>query len=169
MTSSNNPKILGIDPGRSGALAFLKLDGEICDIEDMPTIGKEINGHLLSRLVQALGPVQHAVVERAQTMPKQGISGAFNYGVGYGVILGVLASLEIPVEVMATSWKLKAKLGQDKDLSRQRASQRWPRHAHYFEKVKDDGRAEAALMAWVWLESQPPSVRRRVIRRSEPS
>ena len=51
-------------------------------------------------------------------MPKQGISGAFNYGVGYGKILGVLATLEIPTELVTSGvWKRKFNLTSDKDLS----------------------------------------------------
>ena len=44
-------------------------------------------------------------------------------------------------------WKKALSLGQGKDAARARASQLLPAHAHYWQRVKDDGRAEAALIA----------------------
>jgi crossover junction endodeoxyribonuclease RuvC len=149
-------RVVGIDPGLKGALAFLDYDGDIKELEDMPVIGNEVNAHMISRLIQGYGPVDAAVVERAQSMPKQGISGAFNYGTGYGKILGVLATLDIPLVLLSPSdWKKKFNLGKDKNLARQRASERWPEWSGHFAKVKDDGRAEAALMTLSWLQSRP--------------
>jgi crossover junction endodeoxyribonuclease RuvC len=159
----NVAKVLGVDPGLKGAFAFLSLGGDLIEVEDMPYVGKEVNAHLIARLILGYGPVRHAIVERAQPMPKQGISGTFNYGTGYGKILGVLAALDIPIIHMPSGWKTKMHLGKDKNMSRQRASERWPYAADYFKRVKDDGRAEAALMAAHWLELNPQG--RRVIRR----
>ena len=90
-----------------------------------------------------------------RSIPKQGIAGIFNYGIGYGKILGVLAALNIPIVDYATSWKTRAKLGRDKTLSRKRATQRWPSQADLFKLVKHDGRAEAALMAAQWMAENP--------------
>ena len=152
----NPVKILGVDPGLSGALVFLSLTGGLIEVEDMPHVGKEINAHMIARLIQGYGPVRHAIVERAQSMPKQGISGAFNYGTGYGKILGVLAALDIPIVHIAPSqWKKRWNLGKDKNMSRQRATERWPDWADSFSLVKHDGRAEAALMAAAWIEEHP--------------
>ena len=67
--------MLGIDPGLSGALAFLGLDGSIHEIEDMPLLGRQVNAHLMARLIQGYGPIKMAVVESAHSMPKQGIAG----------------------------------------------------------------------------------------------
>lgn len=155
----NKAKILGVDPGLKGALAFLSLDGQLIAIEDMPCLGKEVNAYMLANLIVGLGPVTTAVVERAHSMPKQGIAGAFNYGTGYGKILGVLAALHIPIVDYPTSWKRRAKLTTDKNLSRKRATQRWPEMAEEFSLVKHDGRAEAALLADLWLRENPRSVK----------
>lgn len=155
--------ILGIDPGQHGALAFLRLrDASISDLEDMPVIGNEINAHMMSRLIQGYGPIQTAIVERAQTMPKMGVSGAFNYGTGYGKILGILATLEIPIVLSSPSqWKTKWNLGRNKDLARQRASERWPEWSDSFKRAKDDGRAEACLMTAVWIsENRMPRTKK---------
>ena len=151
----NVSKIVGIDPGLKGALAFLTFDGELVAVEDMPTLGKDVNAFMLTNLIVGYGPVKHAIVERAQSMPKQGIAGAFNYGTGYGKILGVLAALHIPTVDYSTAWKVRARLSKDKNLSRKRATQRWPEMAEDFSLVKHDGRAEAALMADLWLIENP--------------
>lgn len=159
-----NTKVLGIDPGLSGALAFLGLDGSIREIEDMPLLGRQVNAHLLARLIQGYGPIKMAVVESAHSMPKQGIAGAFNYGVGYGKILGVLATLEIPTTFYtASEWKRHFRLNNDKDLSRRKATERWPTHADSFKRVKDDGRAEACFIAVKWLADNPMREPRRVL------
>jgi hypothetical protein len=155
--------ILGIDPGQKGALAFLRLqDASISDLEDMPCIGKEVNAHMLTRLIQGYGPVHTAVVEQAHSMPKQGVAGVFTYGVGYGKILGVLAALDIPIVHMpAGHWKTKMHLNQDKALSRQRATERWPEWSESFKMVKHDGRAEACLMTAYWIsENRVPRTKK---------
>jgi crossover junction endodeoxyribonuclease RuvC len=38
-------------------------------------------------------------------------------------------------------------LSADKNASRQRAIETWPEHVRTFARVRDDGRAEAALLA----------------------
>ena len=152
----NVPKILGIDPGQKGALAFLNVEGLIWEIEDMPLLGKEINAHMLTRLIEGYGPVRQAVIERSHSMPKQGVASVFNYGVGYGKILGVLAALDIPTHFYSSSeWKKHWRLSNDKDLSRRLATERWPSYASSFSRVKDDGRAEACFIAAKWIADNP--------------
>lgn len=43
------------------------------------------------------------VVEAAQAMPKNGAVSMFNYGCGYGRILGVLEALKIPYQLVRSS------------------------------------------------------------------
>jgi hypothetical protein len=52
------------------------------------------------------------------------------------------------VYVTPTKWKRALGLGADKGDSRRRAMETWPYMASKFARVKDDGRAEAALIAW---------------------
>lgn len=157
-------RLVGIDPGLAGALVFIDLQGAIVEVEDMPVIGKkDVNAHMIANLVRGYGPVTTAVVEKAQSMPGQGVSSVFNYGTGYGKILGVLAALEIPiVSITPSVWKKPWHLGTDKSLSRRRATDRWPEWADSFKRAKDDGRAEAALMVAGWLLTQPA---RRIVHR----
>lgn len=160
--TKNVAKVVGIDPGLEGALAFLSLQGDVIEIEDMPHVGKEVNAHLIANLILGYGPVRHAIVERATSFG-QGRTSAFNYGTGYGKILGVLAALDVPIVHLPATWKTKMQLGKDKTMSRQRATERWPYRADDFKLVKHDGRAEACLMALYWLQQNPQP--RRVIQR----
>ena len=160
--------VLGIDPGMTGAMAWVDRRGVLKEIEDMPVVANEVNYRLLSLLIPAYGRVEFAVVEKQQTFPKQGVVSAFKLGACWGMILGILATYEIPIrEVRPNDWKKKLPgLGKDKNLSRKMAMSRWPQHADYFKRVKDDGRAEAALMAIAVMgdpQTAPPP--RRVIQR----
>jgi crossover junction endodeoxyribonuclease RuvC len=59
-----------------------------------------------------------------------------------------LAIYQIPHQlVTAAKWKKYFNLSQDKGISRRLASERFPHDAEQFSRVKDDGRAEAALLA----------------------
>src|SRR3546814_829098 len=142
----------GFDPGGRGAVALLDDEGRLLEVHDMPYV----DGHVLApqlAAVVSVGGVTHALVERAQSMPGQGVASVFRYGPGYGVILGVLGALQVSSELVSPAvWKRAAGLSQAKGASRRRAVELWPAHAALFARVKDDGRAEAALVArHLWL------------------
>jgi crossover junction endodeoxyribonuclease RuvC len=137
---------LGIDVGATGAVAALGPDGGLLAVDDMPYADGAVLAPVLAELVLAHGTAV-AWVERAQSMPGMGVSGAFRYGTGYGCILGVLGALEIPTTTVPPNvWKRAAGLGRDKSASRRRACELWPAAADRFARVRDDGRAEAALI-----------------------
>lgn len=139
---------LGIDPGATGAVAGLDELGRLVWVRDMPYADGFVLGPVLADLVLKGSGRRVAWVERAQAYPGQGGSSGFKYGTGFGVILGVLGALNIPLELVAPSvWKRAAGLSSDKGASRRKACELWPDHAELFERVKDDGRAEAALIA----------------------
>lgn len=138
---------IGIDPGATGAIACLN-GPELLWVEDMPYADGEVLAPVLANLLlRDCGP-RRALVERAQSMPGMGVAGAFRYGCGYGVIKGVLGALDIPfTTVRPNAWKKAAGLTADKGACRRRAIELWPAHAELFARAKDDGRAEAALIA----------------------
>ncbi|MGK2947785.1 MAG: hypothetical protein ACSLFP_04375 [Acidimicrobiales bacterium] len=139
---------IGIDPGASGAVAILDDEGGLVHLADMPYLDGAVSAPLLASCVLEGNGPRTAVVERAQSYPRQGIASAFRYGTGYGVVLGVLGALSIPTEtVPPATWKKAAGLTSDKAASRRRAIELWPNEAELFARVKDDGRAEAALIA----------------------
>lgn len=139
---------IGVDPGAAGAVACLGEHGTLLWVEDMPYADGHVLAPVLAELVLKDSGRRRAVVERAQSMPGMGVAGAFKYGAGYGVVLGVLGALAIPFETVRPHlWKAAAGLSKDKGASRRRAIELWPEHAAVFARAKDDGRAEAALVA----------------------
>jgi crossover junction endodeoxyribonuclease RuvC len=157
---------IGIDPGLDGALAFYEpLRGSLV-VVDMPTdaITKRIKGKAKTkRIVSAEGLVRildahalrrgrvHATVELVNAMPGQGVTSMFTFGDGAGVIRGVLAALDIPfARETPQVWKRAVGIptGADKDASRARAASVFPAYASAFARKKDDGRADAALLAY---------------------
>ena len=148
--------ILGIDPGQSGALAWV-CEGALIEVLDMPTIevrGKrKINAGALVNIVNKRVP-KMVVIEAVHAMPKQGVSSSFNFGYGAGLLEGICAALNYPIDLIPpATWKRGAGLPADKGACRQLAARYWPGAAHMFSRVKDDGRAEAALMAR-WYETE---------------
>lgn len=149
--------ILGVDCGLSGAWALLTDDGRLVAVGDMPAAGGVVSAHLLAVALDAAewahmrryGGV--AVVEIAGAMPGQGVSSTWKFARATGVVEGVLAGLGWPLHtVTPAKWKKGMGLGKDKGASRAMAARLWPDHAASFARVKDDGRAEAALIAEWW-------------------
>lgn len=148
--------VLGIDPGLTGGLAVVDAgNGQIRVLEaiDVPTEGedakREVSPSVLTFIQKHRPGI--AYIERAQAMPDQGASSGFNYGKGYGALRMAVRGCLVPLTTIeATAWKRAHGLpaGSDKEHSRQLALHLFPEAIGYFERVKDHGRAEAALIAW---------------------
>ena len=148
--------IVGVDPGLKGAIAVLTLRGELLSIDDMPVAGKNVSCPIIADIFQTIwrdaiirdGGAPICVIEDVHSMPKQGVASSFNFGRSKGVIEGCAAASEFRVEyVSPAKWKRDMKLTKDKGAARALAMDRWPQSREYFKRVKDDGRAEAALIA----------------------
>jgi crossover junction endodeoxyribonuclease RuvC len=154
-------RILGIDPGIHGGLAIVDIiDGaapEIITIIDIPIIGvgakERVDGLAIRTWIQTHQP-DHAVIERAQAMPKQGASSGFKYGRAVGAIETAIACCEIPMTIIeSTAWKKFHGLrGGEKEASRQRALMLFPSAHALFARKKDHGKAEAALIALTGMQ-----------------
>ena len=150
--------VLGIDPGVSGAWAVYDTGTATIYAADAPTVGKDLDAASFAAEIAKWQPTS-AVIERVGSMPGQGLSSTFRFGVAYGVVQGVVAALRIRVEfVTPAKWKayyglssaLSPGPARKKDLkekSRERALHLWPERSDLFRRKKDDGRAEAALLA----------------------
>jgi len=144
---------IGIDPGISGAIAILDNELRLVAVYDMPVMAgtgkrQQVNGAELARIIKSYLLVDFtAYVERVSAMPKQGVASMFSFGTSYGIVLGVLAALQIPaVLVTPQSWKKKAGLtGKDKDHTRTLAQQLYP--GAELGRKKDIGRADALCIA----------------------
>lgn len=141
--------ICGVDVGKTGAIAILYDDDGLV-VKDMPVIDKEINGAALAVIFSQYKP-DHIYIEAVNSFG-MGRQSAFNFGQGVGVLKGVIATLQLPWSpVSPQRWKKFFHLNRDKGASRAAATRLFPAYANLFERVKDDGRAEAALIA-LWAQ-----------------
>jgi len=152
---------IGIDPGLNGAIASLDIENGELLIYDMPTLEVKRNNKVKQevspqRLADIFGPsdipvekVRGVVLERVGAMPGQGVSSVFSFGRSVGIVEGVLAALGLSVTIVQPqAWQKAVSVRGGKDGSRQRAMELFPKEAKTFARKKDDGRADAALMAW---------------------
>ena len=148
--------ILGADPGLHGGLAIVAIDNgaapRLVEAIDIPVVGEKarerVDALALCAWVEHHKP-QHAYIERAQAMPKQGASSGFKYGRAVGAIEAVLACCQVPMSIIEPAlWKRFHHLhGKDKEGGRQRALQLFPAAHAMLARRKDHGRAEASLIA----------------------
>lgn len=144
--------VVGIDPGLTGALALL--DGERCmELEDMPVADGRVSAPILGDLLlgwgEAYGHEMRVILEDVAARPGQGVSSMFKFGRCVGAVEGVVGSLTLPlVYVTPARWKRSAGLtGREKDASRRKALELWPERHRQLARKKDNGRAEALLIA----------------------
>lgn len=151
--------IIGIDPGLTGALAAI--DGrQLLYVGDLPTVPvawakktrQELSAALLFFKVMSLlkeyGPAECAAIEEVSASPQMGATSAFRFGEVYATTKAVCACAGLRIEpVRPAVWKRTFGLSKEKDASRALAIRLWPDSADMFARKKDDGRAEAALLA----------------------
>jgi hypothetical protein len=143
-----NTCIVGIDPGASGALAFLFAGNrETVSAHDMPLVDGKVCAATLADQLRVMKP-DVAFIEYVASRPKQGVASAFNFGVSFGVAKGVVLALGVPLHIVTPGiWKRHFSLNSEKEKSRALALQTWPSRADLFKRKKDENRAEAALIA----------------------
>ena len=95
-------KIIGIDPGLSGAIAVLE-NNKVLNIFDIPVMSegkknkRQLNSALLVNLIKENIKKKEevaVVVEQVNAMPGQGVTSMFNFGQTFGAIKGICAALE---------------------------------------------------------------------------
>lgn len=156
--------IVGIDPGLSGAVAIFQPELGELEVLDIPTLEVK-RGASTKRVIseielaQLLEPHAGAVayLERVSARPGQGVTSMFNFGMTNGLIRGMLAAYSFRTTLITPQeWRRKMRVADGKDGSRQRAMELFPACAGLFKRKKDDGRAEAALIAMAgFLYSNP--------------
>lgn len=157
---------VGIDPGKSGGIVAMTHDGGIHPelLWKMPESEHEL--HDIFRYYLD-GQTSHAILERAQSMPKQGVSSSFNFGVSYGFLRGLLIAFRIPFEIVqATTWQryMHCLTHGDKNISKARALNLFP-HLPITHAT-----ADALLLAKYGREKSlgllPPPIK--IVRQSKP-
>lgn len=147
---------IGIDPGLHGAVAVI--DTDTLRTRVFPH-GGEISG-IASAVREALAwcavtteeDLQEviALLEDVHSMPKQGVSTTFKFGQAFGVSIGALSAFGVPFDfVTPAKWKATI-LGSgkhEKADSLEKARQLFPQCADMLKFNKQDGNAEALLIA----------------------
>ena len=152
--------VIGIDPGVSGAIVAVAASG-IVHVADMPTVAINGKQHVNPAAVRAVlaamageDQAEHVVIEHVQGVQQSGATSAFNFGRGFGLLEGVVAGLQLPYTLVRPQrWTKDLAVGRDKGEHRAMAARLWPASAATFARVKDDGRADAALIA-EWFRRQ---------------
>ena len=158
-------KIIGIDPGLSGAIAILE-NNKVLNIFDIPvmTEGKknkrQLNSALLVNLLKENINKEEeevaVVVEQVNAMPGQGVTSMFNFGQTFGAIKGICAALEFPIYfVRPSKWKKHFELiNSSKDSSRTKAIEMYPSLSNNLAKKKDVNKSDAILIARFYSETR---------------
>ena len=150
-------RIIGIDPGLNGAIAVLQ-NNKVIEIHDVPvmTDGKKNKRQLNSaQLVKLLKDSFQdeantvVVVEQVNAMPGQGVTSMFNFGQTFGSIKGICAALNLPIfYVRPAKWKKHFNLiNSEKDVSRTKVIEMFPKISNKLSRKKDNNKADAILIA----------------------
>lgn len=150
--------ILGIDPGLSGGYALIDETAKLIACGNFPThtVNKKerLSGAALAAILGVVSSNTIAYVEAVSSRPRQ--AGQFQFGINTGMIHGILYAHNIPFTLISpASWKATFGIKRTeeetkrdkKNEARQLAQSLYPAHADKFKRAKDDGVAEALLIA----------------------
>ena len=157
-------KIIGIDPGLSGAIAILE-DNKVLSIFDIPVMAegkknkRQLNSAQLVDIIKEnikLHDDIAVVVEQVNAMPGQGVTSMFNFGQTFGAIKGVCAALKLPIFfVRPSKWKKHFDLlNSSKDSSRTKVIEMYPALSNQLTKKKDVNKSDAILIARFYSETR---------------
>ena len=135
---------IGIDPGKSGALALLTEDGQC-------TVVPFNESAYTAILKAASSPSSVCCLEKVGAMPGQGVVSMFNFGHNLGYIEGLLQAFDIPYQLVPPqTWKKEFCVTSDKNTSIEVCRKLFP-HVCLLPTARSrkpsDGMAEAMLMA----------------------
>jgi Holliday junction resolvasome RuvABC endonuclease subunit len=150
-------KIVGCDPGSSGAFVVLQTDTREIEVFDMPVVKKTVNRSIRNRLdfaglddlVAKFSDCDLVTLEDPGVRPRQ--AGSMAFGVGLGAVQYALWKARLRVEmIVPRKWKNALRVPADKNEAALRAEELFPRHRSLFRGPRGgllDGRAEAAMLA----------------------
>jgi hypothetical protein len=159
-------KIIGIDPGLSGAIALLE-NNKVLNIFEIPVMSegkknkRQLNSAQLVKLLRdniTKNEEVSVVVEPVNAMPGQGVTSMFNFGQTFGAIKGVCAALGLPIYfVRPSKWKKPFELiNSSKDSSRTKAIEMYPALSNDLSRKKDVNKSAANVIARFYSETRLP-------------
>ena len=157
-------KIIGIDPGLSGAIAVLE-DIKVLNLFEMPVMAegkknkRQLNSAQLVNIIKENTNEDEeiaVIVEQVNAMPGQGVTSMFNFGQTFGAIKGVCAALGLPIFfVRPSKWKKYFELiNSSKDASRTKVIEMYPSFSKQLAKKKDVNKSDAILIARFFAETR---------------
>ena len=157
-------RIIGIDPGLSGAIAILD-EQKVVELFDMPVMSdgkknkRQLNSaHLVKLIKDNIKNMDDTVVvvEQVNAMPGQGVTSMFNFGQTFGAIKGICAALELPIFFVRPTKKKKhfELINSSKDSSRTKAIEMYPKLSNQLAKKKDVNKSDAILIARFFSETR---------------
>ena len=157
-------KVIGIDPGLSGAIAILE-EKKVISIIEMPVMAegkknkRQLNSAQLVTIIKENIKASEevaVVVEQVNAMPGQGVTSMFNFGQTFGAIKGVCAALNLPIFfVRPSKWKKHFELiNSSKDSSRTKAIEMYPSLSNQLSKKKDVNKSDAILIARFYSDTR---------------
>ena len=157
-------KIIGIDPGLSGAIAVLE-DVKVLSLFEMPVMSegkknkRQLNSAQLVNIIKENTNRDEeiaVIVEQVNAMPGQGVTSMFNFGQTFGAIKGVCAALGLPIFfVRPSKWKKHFELiNSSKDASRTKVIEMYPSFSKQLAKKKDVNKSDAILIARFFAETR---------------
>lgn len=143
---------IGIDPGKSGAIAFIPDKKNFIYDEIKVFDFSDNNGFLFLKEISLLK--RFAVLEKVNAMPGQGVSSTFKFGTNFGTWIGRLEMAEISFDyITPRKWQkeiydsMPTKGVDKKELSLDRARRLFPEMVNQIKRKKDHGRSDALLIA----------------------
>lgn len=148
--------IVGIDPGLTGAVAYMHGTGTLHHVVDTPSFlmdgrRREYDVPSMIRLLLLngqTGHIHHVFIEQQQMRPGVAVQSTAKVWFGYGLWIGILSALHVPYTAVAPQvWQREmyaGAVGTGKERSLLVASRLWPDFV--ISKDRHD-RADALLIA----------------------
>lgn len=116
---------IGIDPGKSGGIAFIPERGDPW-AEKMPDTERDL--YDLLQIQDEWEPF--ALLELVRSTPQMGVVSSFTFGMGLGLLRMGLLARGVPFEeVTPPKWQaaMKCRTGGDKNVTKARAQELFPK------------------------------------------
>lgn len=116
---------IGIDPGKSGSIAFITDDAQW----SIKTCESDID--LADAMEDALSshPYAYAVIERVSSSPQMGVVSAFSFGSSFGSLKMLLAATRVPYSLVTPAkWQgdMGCRTKGDKNVTKRAAQRLFP-------------------------------------------
>lgn len=147
------------DVGKKGGLVKLDENLNILSRHIMPMIGKEYDIQAIKDLLTVEGEtIDHIAIENVHAIQgRTGNSSNFSFGLGKGILMGIVAGLEIPYTLVnpktwqKIAWEGVTKQSDNKKTSLVAAKRLFPEESFIAtprSRVPHDGMVDAALIAY---------------------